>query len=294
MTTTVTIKNPVVETYSVTIHCKLCSSTNLVRFGTYKTVQRYYCKDCRHKFAGNGALPGMRISTEIIGAALNAYYEGMSCNAVRRHLKQICNYRPSDSTVYEWVSQFSQVAIDAAKGFKAHAGEIWVADETMLKIGGQNMWFWDIIDDKTRFLLASHISLTRTTKDAKILMKGALEHAYQRPTFTITDKLQAYMEGLRAGTIEHYQSQGFDSEINTNLIERFHGTLKARTKVMRGLKYVKTGERIMGGWLVHYNFFRPHEGLDNITPGEAAGVEFPFKNWREIVEGANIKISANG
>ena len=145
------------------------------------------------------------------------------------------------------------------------------------------MWFWDIIDDKTRFLLASHISLTRTTKDAKTLMVSALERSRLWPTFILTDKLQAYLQGVKGFTIEHYQSHGFNSEINTNLIERFHGTLKARTKVMRGLKSKVTGERIMGGWLVHYNFFRPHEGLKNITPAEAAGIKFPYKNWREIV-----------
>lgn len=275
--------NPVTETFTVTIHCKLCSSTNVVRFGTHKDTQYYYCKDCHHKFAGNDAPPGMRVSTDILSTVLDTYYRGLSFRAIQQHLKQAYDYSPSTFALYRWVSHFTDVAMTEAGKYRADTGEIWVADETVLRIGGQNMWFWDIIDDKTRFLLASHISLTRTTNDAKILMSNALERAYQRPTFVITDKLQAYLQGVKGVAVEHYQSHGFNSETNTNLIERFHGTLKARTKVMRGLKSKETGERIMGGWLVHYNFFRPHEGIGNRTPAEAAGMTFPFKNWGEVI-----------
>jgi putative transposase len=280
-------QNPVTETFTITIHCKLCSSPNVVRFGTYKDIQRYYCKDCHHKFAGNGAPFGMRVPTDILSTVLDTYYRGLSFRAIRQHLKQIYDYAPSTFALYRWVSHFTDIAIAEANRHKARTGEIWVADETVLKIGGRNMWFWDIIDDKTRFLLASHISLTRTTKDAKQLMMAAVNHAHHRPTFTLTDKLQAYLQGVKGFTVEHYQSHGFDSEVNTNLIERFHGTLKARTKVMRGLKSKRTGERIMGGWLVHYNFFRPHEGLGNITPAEAAGLKFPYRNWEEIITSIN-------
>ncbi len=276
-------QNPVIETYTITIHCKLCSSSNVVRFGTHKDTQYYYCKDCHRKFADNGAPFGMRVPTDIISTVLDTYYRGLSFRAIQQHLKQTYGYFPSTFALYRWVSHFTDIAMAEAYKYKAHTGEVWVADETVLKIGGQNMWFWDIIDDKTRFLLASHISLTRTTEDAKQLMAAAVNCAYSRPTFTLTDKLQAYLQGVKGFTVEHYQSHGFDSGINTNLIERFHGTLKARTKVMRGLKSKETGARILGGWLIHYNFFRPHEGLKNITPAEAAGVNFPYKNWEEVI-----------
>lgn len=39
------------------------------------------------------------------------------------------------------------------------------------------------------------------------------------------------------------------------------------------------------GWLAHYNLFRPHEGLGGKTPAEAAGIEAPFKSWKDVVEG---------
>ena len=32
------------------IKCKYCNSPNIIKFGIYKGVQRYYCKDCKRKF----------------------------------------------------------------------------------------------------------------------------------------------------------------------------------------------------------------------------------------------------
>jgi len=71
---------------------------------------------------------------------------------------------------------------------------------------------------------------------------------------------------------------------NTNLIERFQGILKSRTKVMRGLKTPETALVILDGWLVYYNFFRPHEGLDNKTPAEKAGLNISLKDWLDVVK----------
>jgi tRNA(Ile2) C34 agmatinyltransferase TiaS len=35
--------------------CKNCGSTAVVRFGTYKGVQRYWCKTCKRKFKADNA-----------------------------------------------------------------------------------------------------------------------------------------------------------------------------------------------------------------------------------------------
>lgn len=42
---TVNIENPKV--------CKYCGSPNVVKFGTFEGVQRYWCKNCERKFADN-------------------------------------------------------------------------------------------------------------------------------------------------------------------------------------------------------------------------------------------------
>ena len=70
--------------------------------------------------------------------------------------------------MFYWVIRFSKEAIEKAKDYHPSVGDVWLADETVVKIGGRNVWFWDIIDRDIRdFCLASHISRTRTIKDAQ-------------------------------------------------------------------------------------------------------------------------------
>lgn len=46
-----------------TLRCKYCQSPNVIRFGTHKGVQRYYCKDCKRKFVLD-TLPKAKPTTE--------------------------------------------------------------------------------------------------------------------------------------------------------------------------------------------------------------------------------------
>ena len=267
--------------------CKFCKSTEIVRNGHRKGRQYWLCKRCGKGFVDNKAIPGMRYPTEIIGSALWQYYSGSSLNDIRGYIEQHTGGRPSDSTVFNWIKRFSEIAIAEAEKHIPEVGDTWIADETVLKIGGKKWWLWDIIDEKTRFLLATHLSLTRKTKDAQELMKQASERAGKMPKHIITDKLASYLGGIElefGADTKHKQSGPFSIENNTNLIERFHGTLKDRLKVMRGLKSPETAHFLIKGWLVFYNYFRPHEGLDGKTPAEAARVKLPFRNWLDVAK----------
>lgn len=51
------------------IQCKYCQSKNVIKYGKYKEVQRYFCKDCRRKFANPDAIPKMQYSTSKIADA---------------------------------------------------------------------------------------------------------------------------------------------------------------------------------------------------------------------------------
>jgi hypothetical protein len=47
---------------------------------------------------------------------------------------------------------------------------------------------------------------------------------------------------------------------------------------------MESDRKYLDGWLVHYNFFRPHMSLNDQTPASVAGIKFPFRNWKDIVE----------
>ena len=268
-------------------NCKYCQSKNIIKYGKYKDVQYYWCKDCRHKFAGVDTIPKMQYPTSQIADVLNMYYEGLSLAEIRRNLIQQHNSYISDVTALNWVRRFSKPVIMEANKYKPDVGRVWVADETVIDIDGRNIWLWDIIDTKTRFLIATHMSYTRTTKDAQALMKQAYDRTGKIPRIIYTDKLRAYLDGIEltfGADTQHKQGSPFDIEHKANYIERFHGTIKSRTKVMRGLHTIESARLFLDGWLVHYNYFRPHMSLNDKTPSQVAGVQFPFRNWKDVCE----------
>ncbi|MDP2856164.1 MAG: IS6 family transposase [bacterium] len=273
--------NPIMAT------CKYCQSDSIIKYGKYKDTQYYLCKSCNKKFANPDTIPKMQYSTSKVADAISMYFEGMSLKEVRRNFIQQHNDYISDVTVLNWVNRFTDLAVTESRKHIPNVGSVWVADETVLDIDGKNIWLWDIIDTKTRFLVATYMSLTRTSKDAEALLKQAYLQTGKIPRIIYTDKLRAYLEGIEltfgADTV-HRQGSPFDVKNNTNYIERMHGTIKSRTKVMRGLRTVESARKYLDGWLVHYNFFRPHMSLNDQTPASVAGIKFPFRNWKDVVE----------
>lgn len=265
------------------IKCKYCGADGAVKFGTYKGVQRYWCKVCQRKFKADDTLFHMKTDTNLVSSALNMYYEGMPIRAIRRNLLQEHSQAPSTATIYEWIQKYTQYATDSVKDTHPMVGDIWIADETVLKIDGKKVWLWDIIDDKTRFLLATRLSQSRTGQNAQTLFSRAVQMAGKSPKAVVTDKLKSYLD-VDYGDTEHIQGGiARAGEDSTQMIERFHGTLKQRTKVMRGLKNFETALDFTDGWLVHYNYLRPHESLQDKTPAQVSGIVYPYQNWADII-----------
>jgi len=118
-------------------------------------------------------------------------------------------------------------------------------------------------------------------------MNEAKRRAGKSPRRIITDRLAAYIDRIElvfGADTKHIQSKPFVDIDSTNIIERFHGTLKDRTNVIRGFKNMTTAELLTDAWLVHYNFFKEHEALGNIPPAQKMGIPIPFKNWAEVVK----------
>ena len=169
----------------------------------------------------------------------------------------------------------------------AQTGDHWVADELMVDVGGEKAWLWNVMDGKTRYVLASHLSRERDGEAAKAVMRKALANADKPPDYIFTDKLRSYLPALREvlPKTKHHQSQGFAADINNNLSERLQGTFRDRVKTLRGLDTIESGQRYLDGWVITYNNFRGHESLGNQTPAYRAKVNPPFTEWADVVKG---------
>jgi hypothetical protein len=68
-------------------------------------------------------------------------------------------------------------------------------------------------------------------------------------------------------------------------MERMNGEVRDREKVMRGLKKIDTA--VLPGYQMYHNYFREHEGLNGLTPAEAAGIKIKGENkWITIIQNA--------
>lgn len=291
--------------------CKYCQSSYTRKYGWYKETQLYFCDGCNRKFAPNDSLFHMKTPANQVSSALDMYYKGMSITEIREHLQQEYQNTPSGSTVFKWTQKYTNEAVKESENYRPKVGDVWIADETYVRVDQKKRgdsqvenpyvksrkakWviFWDIIDADTRYLLASHITTTRGTKDAKALMDKAAAMAGKAPRVVVTDALAAYLDGIELAygrDTKHRQGAPFDIENNTNLIERLHGTIKERTKVMRGFRTAETAQRFLDGWKVYYNFMKPHESLNSKTPAEAAKCDYTFRDWSDITRMAKPQV----
>jgi len=281
------------------IVCKFCGHQHTRKYGFSKGIQAYFCNDCKRKFIGTDALAHGRISPSFIANALHEYYSGMSFHEIEQNIDQQTSGDISHTAVIKWVNKYTNKAIQETKDLHPKVGNKWIADETYIKTDvkttdPKGVVFWDIIDADTRFLLASRITTTRSTQDARQLMELAAKRANKSPTSVVTDKLAAYIDGVElafGSDASHRQGSPFNVEHSTSLIERFHNTLKDRTKVMRDLRDRHTLKRFTDGYLVHYNFFRQNMALNNKTPAEMAGLEYRHHSWNDVVGVKKVPIA---
>jgi putative transposase len=271
--------------------CKLCGSEHTRKYGLSKGTQSYFCNDCHTKFTGTDALAHGRVSPSFIANALREYYSGMSFHEIEQNIGEQTDADISHTAVMKWVNKYTSEAIRQTKDLHPKVGDKWIADETYIKTDlktkdPKGVLFWDIIDADTRFLLASRITTSRNKDDARQLMELAAKRAGKTPKVVVTDKLASYIDGIElayGGGAKHRQGGPFDLEQSTSLIERFHNTLKDRTKVMRDLRDKNTLKRFTDGWLVHYNFYKPHMALGDKPPAVAAGLQYENHNWADVV-----------
>ncbi len=192
---------------------------------------------------------------------------------------------PSKATLYEWVRDYTDRAMAVMQDYPAQVGDEWVADEMMVDVGGQKVWNWNVMDSKTRYVLASPLAKERNAKQAEIVIDKAIKAVAEPPKSLKTDKLGSYKAAIELAfpDIKHIQSQGIRAEINNNLSERLQGTYRQRVKTLRGLENLETGQRYLDGWTLTYNLFREHESLGFDTPGKRAKVNAPFAEGEDVV-----------
>ena len=275
------------ETSTRKVNCPYCHHDKVVKNGRNANgKQTYRCKSCSKRFLHTGQVAGHRVPAERIGAAIQMYYNGTSYKLTAETMDDAYDMaEPSKRAVYQWVTEYTEIAKDILADFPAHTSGKWVADEVQVRVGGEKYWLWNVMDAGTRYALAVHLSPNRDQRAAVAVMRKAMAAADAPPRSITTDKLGSYTGAIKSvfPDAEHIQSEGLRARVNNNLSERLQGTIRAREKTLRGLEGLESGQRYFDGWMVNYNVFREHEGVDYQTPAEMAGVNPPFSEWADVV-----------
>lgn len=275
------------------MECKYCQSTTVVKHGKANGKQRYLCKECEHKFIEGSGFPRMRTKSRIISTSMDLYFEGLSVRKIQTQVERLYDVSVSQVTIWKWIKKYSDLVKAYVTTLKPQLSGMWHEDETMVKCEGRNVWFWEMIDEETRFIVASHLSGTRTFKDTVAIFKKGFEQSKVRPKAVFVDGSYVYNRAfnkvfytMRKDTRPKLvQRVGVRTRETNNVVERLHGTLKDRTKPMRGLKAFESTKSILEGYTVHYNFVRPHQSLRGKTPAQASGINMK-SDWHLLVKEA--------
>ena len=163
------------ETITKTVNCPHCDGDHVVKMGIRNGQQRYLCRNCKKAFRANGKAEGRRMDAELMGSAIRDYYTGKSYKQIAEGLKEEYDLgkEPSKATIYEWVRDYTDKAIAQMQDHKARTSGHWVADEMQVDVGGKKMWLWNVMDSKTRYILASHLSRRRDAQAARVVLRKA-------------------------------------------------------------------------------------------------------------------------
>ncbi|MGI0073948.1 MAG: DDE-type integrase/transposase/recombinase [Nitrosotalea sp.] len=282
-----------IETVRSAKVCPKCSSTEFVKNG-YRIVknqikrQRYSCTQCHYKFTLNDSgFASMRFDPQIVTETMNLFMSGMSYRNIARHVKSVHDISVSHVSIHDWMKKYIATIKDYVDSLSPELGEVWSLDEMMVNVKdtkktgkGFYDWLWTIIDPKTRFVIATEVSKRREIIDARnIIAKGK---KVSQPNYVITDSLNSYQQAIRkeldTRITAHIKTKSLSDGFQNRPIERYHNEIREKLKTRRGLGNDESTQEFADAYRIYHNYVRPHEGLDNITPAEASGIDLGLGN----------------
>lgn len=286
------------------IICKNCEGKNIIKDGERETknrgkVQRYRCKDCGHRFVIDSGFWKMKNHENKVTACMNMYYSGMSLRKIQQHLKMFMPHNSHYSTIYRWIVKYARMISTVTNQFQIDSGIELQSDEMEYHRLGQQNWFVDVMDTKTRYVVASDYMKSRTIDNLTTVLKQGKNVTGEQIKVVTTDGLKGYDKVLRKSfglqSFNHASSRTRSKIIHNvviasergfnHKIERLHNSIRERTKVMRGFHgSLYSAKMIMQGMAIYYNFIRKHQGI-NKTPQEEAIPELNLgeNKWLSLI-----------
>jgi putative transposase len=272
--------------------CRFCKSKNTIKRGKRKTqnrglIQRYFCKDCKKRFTANDGFFRMRNNPEKITFCLDAYFRGMSLRKLQENLEIFQGKNSHYSTILRWIQKYCKQIGEFTDKLKLNISPSIQLDEMEFKTKGKDSWFIDIIDVRTRYIVASNYEYSRNPKELRKVLKKAKDSSNTDIFIISTDALQGYSKCIRS--LWHYSKQPRHYEVKSSSkkfnwrIERLHNSIRERTKIMRQFNQLESAKSIMKGYEIFYNFCRKHQAIKKYPYELATDLKLGKNKWLDLV-----------
>jgi transposase, IS6 family len=160
-------------------------------------------------------------------------------------------------TIYRWVQRFTPLLAEAARPCRHAVGDRWQVDETYVKVAGRWRYVYRAIDQSGQ-VVDMFVSGRRDAKAARRFFERAIGTTKVMPAEVVTDRAPTYplvIEELLPAAWHRTDRYA------NNQLEADHGRLKARLRLMRGLKQDHSARIIIAGHAFIQNLRRGHYEL---------------------------------
>jgi len=214
---------------------------------------------------------------------------GVSAGAVARVLHE---------AGYELEEVRTHAHQDHVRSFeRAKANELWQTDlfTFVLKRQNRRVHLVGFMDDYSRFMVGYGLHATASTALVIEVLRAAIAN-YQAPAEVLTDNGSQYVTWRGKSAFAHEcDARGIRQIVaaprrpqTLGKIERFWGTLWRECLGTAVFLDLDDARRRIGHFIDHYNFQRPHQGIEGLVPADRY-----FRAAPEVLKVLKARVAAN-
>ncbi|MBN1568428.1 MAG: transposase [Acidobacteria bacterium] len=199
---------------------------------------------------------------------------------------------------YELEEIETQAHPDHVRQFeRAKANELWQTDlfTFMLKRQNRRVHLVGFMDDHSRFMVGYGLHATASSALVIEVMRAAIAN-YQAPREILTDNGSQYVTWRgKSAFARECDTRGIRQIVATprrpqtlGKIERFWGTLWRECVSTAVFLDLEDARRRIGHFIDHYNFQRPHQGIEGLVPADRF-----FRAAPEVLKVLKARVAAN-
>jgi transposase InsO family protein len=180
---------------------------------------------------------------------------------------------------------------------RARPNQLWQTDlfTFVLKRQNRRVYLVGFLDDHSRFVVGYGLYASPTTVLVIETLRAAMA-SYGRPEEILTDNGPQYVTWRGTSAFrKELDKQGIKHLVahpkhprTLGKVERFWGSLWQECLETSVFLDVEDARRRIGLWIDHYNFHRPHQGIDGLVPADRF-----FGAAPEVLKTLRARVAAN-